>query len=78
MPANRAARCGDLRDIKHVMILMQENRSFDHYFGSLSGVRGFGDRATIQLLVPAVHRPPGDRPAQHHRLTERWPDDVGS
>jgi phospholipase C len=27
------------------MILMQENRSFDHYFGSLSGVRGFGDQA---------------------------------
>src|SRR3546814_2274410 len=22
---------------------MQENRSFDHYFGMLSGVRGFGD-----------------------------------
>ena len=28
---------------------MQENRSFDHYFGTLKGVRGFGDRATIQL-----------------------------
>ena len=25
------------------MILIQENRSFDHYFGTLSGVRGFGD-----------------------------------
>jgi phospholipase C len=36
-----------LRDIDHIVILMQENRSFDHYFGSLSGVRGFGDpRAT--------------------------------
>jgi phospholipase C len=22
---------------------MQENRSFDHYFGTLAGVRGFGD-----------------------------------
>ena len=40
---------GDIRDIKHVVILMQENRSFDHYFGSLRGVRGFGDRATITL-----------------------------
>ena len=28
---------------------MQENRSFDHYFGAMKGVRGFGDRATIQL-----------------------------
>jgi phospholipase C len=33
-----------LSDIRHVVILMQENRSFDHYFGTLSGVRGFSDR----------------------------------
>ena len=32
-----------LSDIAHVVILMQENRSFDHYFGTLSGVRGFSD-----------------------------------
>jgi len=38
---------GDLRDIKHVVVIMQENRSFDHYFGSMKGVRGFGDRSTI-------------------------------
>jgi phospholipase C len=49
MPDDRRARFGDLRDIRHVMILMQENRSFDHYFGSLRGVRGFGDQATIRL-----------------------------
>lgn len=35
---------GTLADIEHVVILIQENRSFDHYFGSYSGVRGFGDR----------------------------------
>jgi phospholipase C len=34
---------GSLSDIKHFVILMQENRSFDHYFGTLSGVRGFSD-----------------------------------
>ncbi|HEX3491025.1 MAG TPA: phospholipase C, phosphocholine-specific [Streptosporangiaceae bacterium] len=45
----RQRRHGDLRDIKRVVILMQENRSFDHYFGSLRGVRGFGDRSTITL-----------------------------
>jgi phospholipase C len=33
---------GSLADIEHVVILIQENRSFDHYFGTLSGVRGFG------------------------------------
>jgi phospholipase C len=42
-------RFGDIRDIKHVMILMQENRSFDMYFGSLKGVIGYGDKATITL-----------------------------
>lgn len=40
---------GTIRDVKHVVILMQENRSFDHYFGSMKGVRGFGDRHTIPL-----------------------------
>ena len=45
----RSKPCGDLRDIKHVVVVMQENRSFDHYFGSMKGVRGFGDRATILL-----------------------------
>ena len=34
---------GSIQDIKHVVILMQENRSFDHYFGTMNGVRGFGD-----------------------------------
>ena len=34
---------GSLEDIKHVVLLMQENRSFDHYFGTMAGVRGFDD-----------------------------------
>ena len=37
------AGTGSLADIEHFVFLMQENRSFDHYFGTLSGVRGFGD-----------------------------------
>ena len=40
---------GTITDIKHVIILMQENRSFDHYFGTLQGVRGFNDKAGITL-----------------------------
>jgi phospholipase C len=40
---------GSLRDIKHVVILMQENRSFDHYFGTLPNVRGFSDPSAITL-----------------------------
>lgn len=36
-------------DAEHVVILMQENRSFDHCFGTLKGVRGFNDPRTIRL-----------------------------
>ncbi|MES2429115.1 MAG: phospholipase C, phosphocholine-specific [Bacteroidota bacterium] len=36
-------------DAEHIVILMQENRSFDHCFGSLSGVRGFNDPRAIRL-----------------------------
>jgi phospholipase C len=39
----------DLSQVKHVVLLMQENRSFDHYFGTLSGVRGFGDPRAMRL-----------------------------
>jgi phospholipase C len=40
---------GTIRDVKHIVILMQENRSFNHYFGTLRGVRGFADRFPIPL-----------------------------
>ena len=36
-------------DAEHIVILMQENRSFDHCFGMLRGVRGFNDPRAIQL-----------------------------
>lgn len=37
--------CAKLTDIEHVVILIQENRSFDHYFGSYRGVRGFSEQS---------------------------------
>ena len=40
---------GTIQDVEHVVILMQENRSFDHYFGTMNGVRGFGDRFPVPL-----------------------------
>lgn len=40
---------GTIQDVQHIVILMLENRSFDHYFGSLRGVRGFADRHPIPL-----------------------------
>jgi len=36
---------GTLEDMEHIVIFMQENRAFDHYYGVLNGVRGFNDRA---------------------------------
>lgn len=36
-------------DAEHVVILMQENRSFDHCFGTLRGVRGYNDPRAITL-----------------------------
>jgi Phosphoesterase family len=44
-----AVRSGSIEDVRHIVILMQENRSFDHSFGKLRGVRDFGDRHPIPL-----------------------------
>ncbi|MGE6732960.1 alkaline phosphatase family protein, partial [Streptomyces sp. NPDC059900] len=47
LPAQR--RSGSIKDVEHVVVLMQENRSFDHYFGTMKGVRGFGDPRPVTL-----------------------------
>lgn len=47
IPANR--RTGTIKDVEHVVILMQENRSFDHYYGTMRGVRGFADPHPVPL-----------------------------
>ncbi|NML22917.1 phospholipase C, phosphocholine-specific [Pseudoflavitalea sp. G-6-1-2] len=36
-------------DAEHIVFLMQENRSFDHAYGTLQGVRGFNDPRAIRL-----------------------------
>jgi len=43
-----SSKGGNLTDVRHVVILMQENRSFDHYYGVLSGTRGFGDTTSYR------------------------------
>ncbi len=57
--AEPADRPGSLDDIEHVVILMQENRSFDHYFGTMRGVRGFDDPGAITLSTgrSVFHQP---------------------
>ncbi len=43
------SRTGTINDVEHVIFLMQENRSFDHYFGTMRGVRGFADPRAVKL-----------------------------
>lgn len=38
-----------IQDVEHIVIFMQENRAFDHYYGTLKGVRGFNDHASPLL-----------------------------
>lgn len=45
---------GTIHDVRHVVILMQENRSFDHYFGTMPGVRGFADPHLVPTLAGNV------------------------
>ncbi|RKP46228.1 phosphocholine-specific phospholipase C [Pararobbsia silviterrae] len=47
IPANN--QTGTIRDVEHIVVFMQENRSFDHYYGHLRGVRGYNDRFPITL-----------------------------
>ena len=69
-PANGRTR--SIMDVDHVVILMQENRAFDHYFGTLRGVRGFGDPRPVRLPSgdPVWLQPdpkaPGGRVAPFH------------
>ena len=55
-------RTRSIRDVEHVVVLMQENRSFDHYFGTMRGVRGFGDPHPVTLPSGqnVFHQPNGD------------------
>ena len=59
IPANN--RTGTIADVEHIVVLMQENRAFDHYFGTLRGVRGFGDPRAVKLSNgdPVWYQPNG-------------------
>ncbi len=59
IPANN--RTGTIQDVEHIVILMQENRSFDHYFGTMKGVRGYSDPRAVMLDSgkSVFHQPTG-------------------
>ena len=84
VPTNPAG-CSKLTDIEHVVIFIQENRSFDHYFGGYRGVRGFADQslafqqpdppnttnAPIGKLLP-FHLASAANAACTHDITHDW------
>ncbi|NYF80028.1 phosphocholine-specific phospholipase C [Granulicella arctica] len=74
IPAHRST--GTIRDVEHVVILMQENRSFDHYFGSLRGVRGFSDPRPAPLPngKPVWYQPPPSTKTKHYQSRGLSPD----
>jgi phospholipase C len=81
-------------DAEHIVILMQENRSFDHCFGTLRGVRGYNDPRAIHLpnknLVWLQTNDKGETYAPFHldikntkatwmhSLPHSWPSQVNS
>ncbi|MBF6054346.1 hypothetical protein AF335_28650 [Streptomyces eurocidicus] len=74
-----AAAAQGLDQVRHIVVLMQENRSFDHYLGTLSGVRGFDDRqglvfpdGTGVLRQPAPGRKDGGRLLPYRMDTTRY------
>src|ERR671932_2841 len=67
-----ARRPGRLRDVEHIVIFVQENRSFDHYFGTHRGVLGFGDPHAERLHdgsgLPVFAQPGFERPGYRGHL----------
>ena len=64
LPAN--SRTGTIADVEHIVVLMQENRAFDHYFGTMRGVRGYGDPRPVMLRTgkSVFHQPTPDGTAE--------------
>lgn len=68
LAAGPPKRPAQLSGIKHVVILMRENRGFNHYFGTLPNVRGFSDptATTLSTGLPVFHQPvPTAPPAKY-------------
>jgi phospholipase C len=59
----------DLGAVEHVVFLMNENRSFDHYYGTYPGVRGFGDPTAL----PGVFTQQWDGAAAGYAATSLLP-----
>ena len=69
--ATASPRKFDLSQVKHLVFQMQENRSFDHYFGTFPGARGFNDPTAVRLPTgrPVFQQPD---PANPDGYLEPW------
>ncbi|OAA36622.1 Phosphoesterase [Metarhizium rileyi] len=74
-------QAGSLKDVKHIVLFMQENRAFDHYFGTMAGVRGFGDpnvqvnsdgRSTFEQPIPPQNGVSVLKPWHINHLGGEW------
>jgi phospholipase C len=76
--SDATAATGTIQDVQHVVILMQENRSFDHYFGCMGGVRGYNDRNALLLSSGQddFHQPSGASFVLPFPLTNQCINDV--
>jgi phospholipase C len=70
-PAAPGGTHGSLGDKDHVIVLMKENRSFDHYFGTLAGVRGYGDPSGEAIFHQPDPAAPGGVRLPFHLDTRR-------
>jgi phospholipase C len=63
-----------IHKIKHVVIIMQENRSFDNYFGTYPGADGIPGLAGHSGKVPCIHDPKRDKCVHpfHDRQDFNW------
>ena len=69
---------GDPLDvIEHVVILVQENRSLDHYFGTMRGVRGFADRSVVRQQAAEADAADAEAAGSKARTLFEQPDGEG-
>jgi phospholipase C len=61
-PAVRIGRAAET-PLRHVVLLMQENRSFDHYFGRFPGADGLPPGAPVRPAADCGSDPPHDQGA---------------
>ncbi|KAK9482755.1 phosphoesterase family-domain-containing protein [Lipomyces starkeyi] len=71
----QSVSASSLTDVKHVVYFMQENRAFDHYFGTMSGVRGFKDP---NVLVGDNGKPVWYQPTQNSEAEYLLPFYLGA